>query len=62
MKWLRVEANMTQRQLSDLTCIPQSTLSNLESGRSNPTDRERRILAAALGCGPEQLTDQVVAS
>lgn len=58
-KFLRIERGLSQRQLAALTNLNQSVISQIESGRANPTERELKALARVLGCAPERVMDQV---
>ena len=40
---------LTQRQLSDLTGVPQADISRIERGAGNPAEATLERLAAALG-------------
>lgn len=45
----RKAANMTQKELSELTGITQADISRLESGNSNPTINTIQRIATGLG-------------
>ena len=45
----RKARGLTQRQLSDLTGVPQADISRIERGAGNPTEATLERLAAALG-------------
>lgn len=45
----RSEKNITQKELSALTGIPQADISRLENGNANPSLRTLRRLANGLG-------------
>ncbi len=45
----RIEAGMTQKQLSERTGINQSNLSRIESGMGNPSIATLERIASALG-------------
>ena len=45
----RLEAGMTQKQLSEKTGINQSNLSRIESGAGNPSVETLERIASALG-------------
>ena len=45
----REAKNMTQKQLSDMTGIPQADISRLENGTANPSLRTLKRLADGLG-------------
>jgi transcriptional regulator with XRE-family HTH domain len=49
LRLARYFRNLTQTDLSFRTGIPQRQLSNIETGRLNPTPGELRALARALG-------------
>lgn len=46
---VRAEANLTQKELADLTGIDQSDISKIERGISNPTVSTLERIASALG-------------
>lgn len=46
---IRAEANLTQKELADLTGIDQSDISKIERGISNPTVSTLERIASALG-------------
>ena len=45
----RIEAHMTQTQLSEVTGITQSDISKIENGNGNPSLKTLRKIAHALG-------------
>lgn len=45
----RVAQGLTQRQLSELSGIPQADISRIERGAGNPTEATLERIAAALG-------------
>ncbi len=45
----RKEKAMTQKQLSDITGIPQADISRLENGNANPSLRTLKRLAEGMG-------------
>ena len=45
----RAEKSLTQKQLADITGIPQADISRLENGNANPSLRTLRRLADGLG-------------
>lgn len=45
----RNEMSITQKQLSDITGIPQADISRLENGNANPSLRTLKRLAEGLG-------------
>ena len=49
---LREIQELSQRQLSELTCIPQATISAIENGRVNLGVERAKVLARALKCPP----------
>jgi len=51
----RDELGWTQKQLSDATKIPRSTISETENRNHNPSKDELKKIAAALGITVEQL-------
>ena len=59
IKFLRIDQGLTQRRLADLARLPRPELSRIESGRVNPTDKERAALARILKCDPATLLDPV---
>lgn len=52
---LRELQELSQSQLSELTGIPQSTISAIENGRVNLGVERAKILARALKCHPAVL-------
>lgn len=52
---LRRTKRLTQRQLADLSGIPRSTVTNIESGGGNPSLGNLVRLSSALGVGVEEL-------
>jgi transcriptional regulator with XRE-family HTH domain len=49
---IRELQELSQNQLAELTGIPQSTISSIESGRINLGVERAKVLAAALKCHP----------
>jgi XRE family transcriptional regulator, regulator of sulfur utilization len=45
----RVGQSLTQRQLAELSGIPQADISRIERGAGNPTEATLERIAAALG-------------
>ena len=52
---LREFQELSQSQLSELTAIPQATLSAIENGRINLGIERAKVLAPALKCHPTVL-------
>lgn len=52
---LRELQELSQRQLAELTAIPQSTISAIENGRVNLGVERAKVLARALHCHPAVL-------
>lgn len=52
---LRELQNLSQNELSDLTGIPQSTISAIENGRVQLGVERAKVLARALKCHPAVL-------
>lgn len=52
---LRELQELSQNELSALTCIPQSTISAIENDRVNLGVERAKILARALKCHPAVL-------
>ena len=52
---LREFQELSQRQLSELTAIPQSTISAIENGRVNLGVERAKVFARALHCHPAVL-------
>lgn len=52
---LRELQELSQRQLSELTAIPQATISAIENGRVNLGVERAKVLARALRCHPAVL-------
>jgi transcriptional regulator with XRE-family HTH domain len=59
LKFLRIERKLSQHALATATrdVVPQPELSRIESGRTNPTDRELEALSRVLGCASERPLD-----
>ena len=55
LRHLREARLMSQRDLSKAAGISQTTIVNIETGRTNPHPSTLRRLAAALKVGPEAL-------
>ena len=55
LKELRLDANMTQEELAEVTDLTQSTISRLERGGRSPRPKTLRSFADALGVKPEDL-------
>ena len=45
---------LSQRELATMTGLSQSTIANLELGKQQPHFKTIRLLAVALGVGPQQ--------
>lgn len=52
---LRELQELSQRELSELTSIPQATISAIENGRVNLGVERAKVLARALHCHPAVL-------
>ncbi len=52
---LRELQELSQNQLSELTGIPQATISAIENGRVNLGIERAKVLARALNCHPAVL-------
>jgi transcriptional regulator with XRE-family HTH domain len=52
---MRELQEMSQNELSELTAIPQSTISAIENGRINLGVERAKVLARALKCHPAVL-------
>lgn len=52
---IRELQELSQRQLGELTGIPQATISAIENGRVNLGVERAKVLARALGCHPAVL-------
>lgn len=52
---LRELQELSQRQLSELTAIPQATISAIENGRVNVGVERAKVLGRALHCHPAVL-------
>ncbi|HWS03696.1 MAG TPA: helix-turn-helix transcriptional regulator [Gammaproteobacteria bacterium] len=52
---LRELQELSQRQLSERTAIPQATISAIENGRVNLGVERAKVLARALHCHPAVL-------
>lgn len=55
IKEIRVERNLTQEDLSELTEIGASSISKIESGHFHPTDENLERIAKALNVEPYKL-------
>lgn len=55
LRHLREARLMSQRDLSTVAGISQTTIVNIEAGRTNPHPSTLRRLAAALAVGPDAL-------
>jgi DNA-directed RNA polymerase specialized sigma subunit len=55
LKELRLDANLTQEELAEITDLTQSTISRLEKGGRRPRPKTLGKLAYALGVKPEEL-------
>ena len=55
LKELRLDANLTQEELAEVTDLTQSTISRLERGGRSPRPKTLRRLADALGVKAEDL-------
>ena len=53
------ELNMTQKDFSDKTGIPQSTISDWRKKRTNPTAEKIMVICKVLGVTPEWLLSRV---
>lgn len=52
---IRELQELSQRQLAELTGIPQATISAIENGRVNLGVERAKVLARTLGCHPAVL-------
>lgn len=50
IRFLRLSAGMTQKELGELCGVDGSAIRRYESGRGNPTCKSLFVLAHALGC------------
>lgn len=55
VRTIRESQELSQNQLAELTGIPQSTISSIESGRINLGVERAKVLAIALKCHPAVL-------
>ncbi len=55
LRRLRLGSFLTQAELARLSGVHALTITRLESGRTAPSTRTVRALAAALGIGPHDL-------
>lgn len=55
LKQLRIERNLTQYQLAELSTLSQQTISSIERGRNEPSADSIRLLAMALGVSTSEL-------
>jgi transcriptional regulator with XRE-family HTH domain len=49
VKFLRIHHKLSQYDLAEVAHLRQTVVSSIERGRANPTDRELKLLADALG-------------
>ncbi len=52
LKKIRMQANLTQEQLAKITKLSIRYISLLETGRRNPSDKTKMLLAKALKVSP----------
>jgi transcriptional regulator with XRE-family HTH domain len=65
LKQIMTMKDMTQTQLATRSGLSKASISQLLSGKQNPTERALVMLAEALECSPEYLTpkdDQPISS
>ena len=62
VKSLRAKRNYTQKQLADLSKIPRTTLTNIESGQGNPSLSNVIKIANALNVSIDLLVNPPVSS
>lgn len=55
MKRLRAEKEVTQAQIAEATGLPQSSVSDFESGKRHPLPHQLRALAAYFGVTEEEM-------
>lgn len=51
----RTKANLTVRELADISGVGKTTINRIENGSGNPTIEVICQLAIALNCSPEDL-------
>jgi len=58
---LRKSRNLTQKQVADFVCVTDQTVSNWETGRSEPrlTPKQTLSLCRILQCSLEELVEAV---
>lgn len=60
LRRLRERRALTLDELASLANVTTSTIWRAEVGRSQPGPRTRRKIAAALGCDPSALVEQLI--
>ena len=60
LKFQRIQHGFSQGDLCALTHISRPDMSRIETGRSNPTQKELIAIGKVLGVPPDRLMDHVV--
>lgn len=55
LRYLRLENNLSQKELSDKVGVKQNTISQIESGARNPSLSVAQKLSKVLGCTVDEL-------
>ena len=55
LRYLRLENNLSQKELSDKVGVKQNTISQIESGARNPSLSVAQKLSEVLGCTVDEL-------
>lgn len=55
LRWRRAELRWTQKMLADRTGLSTSFIKKVEQGRRGMSLQGRMLVAAALGCHPDDL-------
>jgi transcriptional regulator with XRE-family HTH domain len=58
LRRLRLQVALSQKELAERTGMSQTTLSDLETGKTKARPSTMRRLADALGCTPRDLMDE----
>jgi transcriptional regulator with XRE-family HTH domain len=59
LKFIRMERRLSQAKVARMADMSQPTLSRIECGRYNPTDRESDALSRVFGHSPQFLLEEV---
>lgn len=58
LQYLRIKKGITQRTLSELTGIPQSTISKIEKGHRKAREHEIMVFASAMNVPAAKLLEE----